>query len=145
MKGHNLSSLKKDLSLVDWETLFTDNTNDVNSQFDIFHDLLLNKLDDHCPLKSFDLSSKKIIREPWLTKGLLKSQTKQRLLYKNFLLEKSEINELKYKTYRNTLQKIKRKEKQTYYNKHCLQFKSNSKKLWKIINVLTKKQMIKVV
>ena len=142
MKGHNISSLKKDLQSVDWNSLLLEESGaelDVNSQFDWFHLLLLSKLDIHCPEKMFDLSPKKLLREPWLTKGLVCSYTKQRCLYKTHLISKSVETEQKYKKYRNTLQRVVRKEKIHYYNEQCIQFKSNSKRLWQIINELNKK------
>ena len=120
MKGQNVACLKRDLVNVNWDDLLCMKGISVNEQFEVFHDLLLVKLDAHCPVKSYDLSPKKILREPWLTKGLLRSYTKQKSLYKEFLMVKDEESELKYKEYRNTLQRIKRKEKQCYYNTQCL-------------------------
>ena len=58
---------------------------------------------------------------------------------KSHLVCKSVETEQKYKDYRNTLQRIVRKEKTRYYNQQCIQFKSNSKRLWKIIYELNKK------
>ena len=40
----------------------------------------------------------------------------------------------KYKTYRNALTKIKCRAKEDYYNKRCYDLKSNTKKLWQLIN-----------
>ena len=47
---------------------------------------------------------------------------------------------LKYKDYKSVLQKIKHKCKKEYYNNKCTQFKSDTKRLWKIINNATKGQ-----
>ena len=142
MKGDNLSQLKKAVANINWETVLCPNGTevDVDEQFESLHNVLLTKLDEHCPEKTVTLSAKKILREPWLTKGLNKSYNKQRQLYKMFLTDRSETNERKYKVYRNTLQRIVRKEKQSFYNNQCLKFKANSKKLWETINRITKKK-----
>ena len=44
-----------------------------------------------------------------------------------------------YKTYRNALTKIKRRAKEDYYNKRCYDLKSNTKKLWQLINHIISK------
>ena len=56
-----------------------------------------------------------------------------------YLKKKTTESEQRYKTYRNTLQKIIRKRKYDFYNKQCTVFKSNTKKLWSMINTVTKK------
>ena len=61
-------------------------------------------------------------------------------MYQQFLKDRIESKEQKYKAYRNTLQRITRKEKQACYNMQCITFKSNSKKLWQLINRITNKK-----
>ena len=46
----------------------------------------------------------------------------------------------KYKIYRNTYNRIKRHAQKTYYQKKALDFKHNTKKLWKLINKVIKKK-----
>ena len=45
----------------------------------------------------------------------------------------------KYKIYGNTDNRIKRRAQKTYYQKKTLDFKNNTKKLWKLINKVIKK------
>ena len=141
MKGNNINQLKKALNTIDWTDVMSlnDCQADVNVQFDCFNEVLLEKFNEYCPEKMIVMSSKKILREPWLTKGLLKCYAKQRTLYKQCLVCRNSESESKYKVYRNTLQRIIRKEKRSYYTNQCIQFKSNSKKLWQMINRITKK------
>ena len=40
----------------------------------------------------------------------------------------------KYKEYNTILQKVKRYAKKSYYIEKCVEFRSNTKKLWKTIN-----------
>ena len=138
MKGDNLKELRKSLKIKDWSNILPSMT-DVDNQFETFHELLMFELDKYCPEKRISVSPKRTLREPWLTKGLINSFRKQRALYHQFLKDRTEIKEQKYKVYRNTLQRITRKEKQRYYNNQCITFKSNSKKLWQLISRISNK------
>ena len=139
MKGDNLKELKKSLKNKDCMNILPGKI-DVEDQFETFHEMLMSELDTFCPEKTISVSSKKTIRELWLTKGLVNSFRKQCLLYHQFLKDRTEIKEQKYKVYRNTLQRITRKEKQRYYNNQCITFKSNSKRLWQLINRISNKK-----
>ena len=75
-----------------------------------------------------------------MTPGLLKCTQKQRNLYKLTLAKQNnEIAQTTYRTYRNTLTRILRKAKETYYQTKCTEFKRNTKKLWQIINRISNK------
>ena len=139
MKGDNLKELRKSLKNKDWINIFVGKEG-VDDQFEIFHKMLMSDLDKFCPEKTISVPSKQIKREPWLTKGLINCYKKQRLLYQLFLKDRTEIKERKYKVYQNTLQRITRKEKQKYYNNQCITFKSNSKRLWQLINRISNKK-----
>ena len=45
-----------------------------------------------------------------------------------------------YRSYRNTVTVLKRKCKILYYQEKCVEFKLNSKALWKIINKISGKE-----
>ena len=91
MKGSNLTALKSDLAKLDWLTsLLNMNASD---QFNVFHGKLIKLLDEHCPEKTCTIPNKRVIKEPWLTKGLLNCINKQQALYKKFLQAKTELSE----------------------------------------------------
>ena len=114
---------------------------DTNDAFNVFHDILQNTLDTICPIHTVKLSKKNIIREPWLTKGLLKCSKKQKLLYQRQLHKGStEVDRLRYINYRNTLQQLLRRTKENYYRQKCIEFKHNTTKLWKMINRIISKE-----
>ena len=113
--------------------------NNVNEKFNIVHSQVMNLIEEVCPEKLITIPAKRVIKEPWVSKSLLKCSTKQRLLYKNFLKDKTESNETKYKNYRNTLKKIKRRCKRDYYYLKCTEFRQNTKKLWQVINQIAGK------
>ena len=134
MKGENISKIKSDLN---WTTIL-DGKN-VNEQFDLFHGTLLKSMDNHCPEKTREVSSKKLIKEPWLFKGLLNCIKRQKKLYQDFLENRSIANQEKYKAYQNTLQRILKNTKIQYFCTQCVNFKQNSKKLWGLINNISRK------
>ena len=68
----------------------------------------------------------------------MKSIAKQKQLYIRTLKNKHDIAGLeKYKTYRKTLQQVKRKTKMHYYRSRCKEFKNDTRKLWSLINTIT--------
>ena len=109
----NISNITQDMNNVDWVNVLSNH--DANTQFDIFHKELLSTIDKHSPLKKINISSKKILNDPWMTPSLLKCCVKQKKLYKDFLSDRIGVNEEKYKEYRNTFNKVKRSCKRLYY------------------------------
>ena len=131
LRKEKLSSIKSQLNCIDWSVL---DDLPVNDSFNWFHKRLLDIINDVCPERETNIPAKRILREPWVTKGLQKCSDKQRSLYKNFLKIRTDHSELKYNNYRNLLKKIQRSCKSKYYKDKCLEYKSNTKKLWGIIN-----------
>ena len=132
LKEKNISLINHELENIDWHTLLKSES--VSDNFELFHSKIMQVVDRISPEKNYTIPAKKVIKEPWLTTGLLKCVKKQGKLYKEFLKNRTVETDLKYKTYRNTLQRIKRKCKRTYYYNQCNDHRSNTKKLWKIIN-----------
>ena len=112
---------------------------DVNVGFTKFHETLTAALDTACPRKEYLIRHDKIVRDPWITKGLSNSLRKQKKLYKEQLHSSNEETVHKYKKYRNTLKRTLRFSKLQYFNKKCEEFKNNSRKLWQLINLITGK------
>ena len=78
-----------------------------------------------------------------MTTGLKRCAKKQLKLYRDALKSRSITAYQKYKDYRDILKRTKRSCKQTYYHNLCVSFKSNTKKLWDMINKITKKTVNK--
>ena len=87
---------------------------------------------------------KRIIKEPWLTKGIISSSRKQLRLYKQSLTIRSEVDRERYKQYRDCLKRIKRNCKCLYFSQQCERHKHNTKKLWETINMMTGKLVNKM-
>ena len=96
-------------------------------------------MDEHCPKREYSISYDKIIRDPWITKGLSNSIRKQKKLYLKQLHSSDPDCTNKYISYRNVLKKLLRCSKLDYFNNKCLEYKQNSRKLWQLINQVINK------
>ena len=114
-----------------WEELVCNKN--TNESFTIFHTTIQKHLNDIAPIKTIRIPPKRIIKDEWMTPGLLKCIQKQRNLYKTTLVKQCS----KYKNYRNSLTRILRKARETYYQTKCTEFKRNTKKLLQMINRIT--------
>ena len=115
-----------------------DNEEDISLAFEKVHTKILDIIDDIAPYEEFTPSKNRYRREAWMPFNLLKSVNKQKALYKrSILLSATDVDCLKYKQYRNTLTKLKRWCKCKYYQDKCVEFKSNTKALWSVINKLS--------
>ena len=132
----SIESIQTELDSVDWTCI--DNM-DVNEAFKYFHTILLNSMEEHCPKREFSISYDKIIRDPWITKGLINSIRKQKKLYLKQLHLSDPDSTNKYLRYRNVLKKLLRHSKLDYFNNKCLEYKQNSRKLWQLINQVINK------
>ena len=131
-----IKNMRTDLLGVNWECLDSMN---VNQSFEYFHTILHERLNEHAPLKTIAIRSKKR-DEPWLTTSLKRSIQKQQNLYKKTLSHCCENSlRIKYQNYKRTLSKLKRFCKHDYYRNKCIEFKSNTKKLWALINTAIRK------
>ena len=75
----NITKIKNDLSKINWTGKLSEFIN-CNDKFNALHDVVTKTLDKHAPLKAYSPKERKL-KEPWLTKGLLKCNKKQKELY----------------------------------------------------------------
>ena len=140
IKTRNLDDLKIanilcSLQEYNWkETLGPLNADD---GFNLVHSTLITTIDKIAPETEIRLSKTKTSRDPWITKGLLRSIQKQKKLYSEQLSDTTIRNQ--YKIYRNQLQKILRKAKISYFREKCNEYKQDSRKLWKLIHSILNK------
>ena len=132
LSDENIQLIREDLDMIDWENVL-ENQN-CNTGFTTFHQILRESMDKHAPEKAKKLSYKKQIRDPWITKGILTSLARQKKLYREQLHAKSAVSTHKYRRYRNLLKSTIRKSKQTYLHEKCVEFRQDSRKLWKLVN-----------
>ena len=113
-----------------------DNMN-ANSGYNFILDKVTNALNEVAPEKTVTIPYSKIISEPWMSKGLAKSSYEKDKLYKKALgLGKDSQRYQLYINYRNRYNSLKRTAKFKYYSDKITEYKTNSKRLWQILNKL---------
>ena len=102
-------------------------SDDVNTKYNIFHDLFLNALDKYAPIKKISKNEEKRRQKPWITTGIRKSISTKNKFYKYFMKTKDQKYYLKYKMYRDKINHLIRKSKINHYSNYFGLFKNNSK------------------
>ena len=133
----NIQKINQDLQ-VDWNSELEGKS--VEESFTLFHNKLMEKIDKHAPERTKRISARKIIRDPWITKGILTSLNRQRKLYQRMIMDKTDNSREKYTTYRNNLKRLMRVGKRKYLHDKCTEYKQDSRKLWHLINRIIGKE-----
>ena len=106
----------------------------IHNQFEQFINSFTSVVNKHAPRKLATRKERKLKTKPWLSSSLLCSIKTKHKMYKSIC---KTYDETKYKkTYRNVLNRTIEKAKQKYYNELIIESKSNSSKIWKIMNEL---------
>ena len=132
----NIDLLKSKLSKVNWDKKLQHlNASDA---FMLLHNELQHLIQLVIPTKL--IPNKKRRTEPSITKGILQSIKRQKCLYANWAKNKAcAIAYERYITYRNVLKRLRRFSKKKFFIDKCEAYKSNTKKLWKLINKCSRK------
>lgn len=132
----NYSNLIDEMSRESWREVLS--VVDIEKSYDNFKNKILCILKRHT--KIVELNNKIRKRKAWVTQGIVKSILKRdhmkKILHKNYSIE----NEIRYKTYRNKLNKIIKLAKINYYKLKFEESKNDYKKTWKFINKVTNTQ-----
>ena len=88
----------------------------------------------HIPLRKLSRKEMKLKSKPWITKGLLKSISTKNKLFQQCYKQNNFFLVAKYKSYFNTLTKIKEIAKRNYYQNEVATHRGDLAKQWKIIN-----------
>ena len=124
--NESTNSIKRLLHATDWSIM--------HSEF------LSNKMNEYinlcAPLKTVTLGYKHVIREKWMTKGLLKSSHNLNKLRSKQSMNNNNFTVNKYKTYRNLYKRLIRVAKTTHYSEQIEHHRGNISKTWIIINKL---------
>ena len=138
LSATNIEKIRHDLSTIDWNVLSTLNVDD---SFKAFTEKVNMVLDKYAPLVTKVVPSKYIIRDLWMTPGLLKSSFVLEKLYKKCIgKDKDSTEHTDYVSYRNRYNNLKRFAKKKYYSDRISEFRNNSKKLWSTLNELIGKK-----
>ena len=129
----NINKMLAYLSCYNWENL---NRFCVDECANLLTNVIQTGLDIYCPEKETIVKPHKIIKEPWMSRGLLRSNKKCKKLYVKWKTKLKDVDESKYREYRNTLNCIKRHAKIKYYHKEFTENYGNMRKSWLILNKL---------
>ena len=133
IKEKEIKKIKEILNKEEWNKL---QMHDVNHSFNLFHDILLATIDTVAPEKKIKIRTRRNV--PWYSSAIKKSNDKDKRLFKLAHIQSASATQInKYREYHKLLQRIKRAARQKYYRDLCIEFRNNSKKLWKVINSLT--------
>ena len=129
-----ITKIKQQLHEVDWNGVL--NSDNCDDNFNTFHAIVQESMNKVAPIKKVKILGKRRFCEPWLTKGIEKSSHKKKnKLYKETLKRGAPAGIIEtYKNYRNAYNKLKRYAKIQYYRTRAEEYKSNTKKLWQLIN-----------
>lgn len=129
----NVIKLKHKLAHTDWSSVIKEK--DANNSFNKFMDIFNDHYNNSCTLNTKKSSNyKKVPRQPWISKSLLKSINKKNRLFHKYKLNPSNNNKKKYTKYKNILTHILRCEKKAYFSKQFNIHYNDMKGTWKIIN-----------
>ena len=129
LTNKKINTIKQLLRETDWNGIL--NNDNSNENFDLFTNELTNIMDSVVPIVTIRISGRRKFTEPWMTTGIETSTKKCHHLYKETLKQNSiEEQSQKYKEYRNTLNRVKRHAKITYYNRKSNEYQHNTKRLW---------------
>ena len=131
-----LAKLNTTISSIDWRDILTDGQ--VSDCYDIFITHFKRILDECAPIKETVIPYRSLIREPWMTTGLMKSSRKRTLLYRKTIGKDKESNAYKRCiAYRNIYNNIKHREKEAYYQALLQKYNNDIRKTWKVLNTIT--------
>ena len=84
------------------------------------------------PVKEIQIN-KKCLLSPWMTKGLLKSSQKTQNLYNTYLKNKTFLNEVNYKKYKNLFEGVKNQSRKQHFSSLLIKYQGNAKQTWETI------------
>ena len=129
-------AITAELDEYNWHNVFTSKSAD--SAYESFVDHLRSVYDKYCPLKKVRCKDN-MVSKPWLTKGILKSCRRKNKLYYQFVANRSQENESKYKSYKNRLVKLIKYSKKAYFRNLLLQHKHDTKETWCVLKKVLNK------
>ncbi len=137
LDDENIMKIKASLRDLNWNDV---STMDANDGYDFIVKKIQHVMDTIAPKTLLTIDPSKIIREPWMTPGLIKSsKTCDKLFSKLAKLDKHDIKHIEYKKFRNMYNRLKKNAKKAYYANKVNEFRQDSKKLWKILKEITGK------
>ena len=125
----------RDFKSVNWSVA---TQNNANIGFENFMLIINNLLDKYAPFKEQAKRKGKLRFKPWITKGILTSIKQRDKIYKEIIkaknLQTKQLKHSLYKMYRNIIDDLLKKSKESHYRKYIESSKRNCKAVWNGIN-----------
>ena len=109
----------------------------INDQFDCVNTKLLEYMNICAPMKVVKIPAKYVIREKWMTKGLLQSSLNLQKMRKR---ETGKSSSNLYKSYRNLYNRLVRTAKTMHYTALIDRYKGDIAHTWQVLNDITGKR-----
>lgn len=123
-----IESIRRMLSATDWSPL---HEMSVDDKFEYIIKIITEYMDSCAPMVEKVIPHKFVLREPWMTKGLLCSSINLDKLRKRSIgSESSSQNVTNYKRYRNIFNATKRRAKSMHYAQLIDKFRGDAKNTW---------------
>ena len=128
---NDILAFKNDLSNVDWDSVLI--LNETQDSYDEFYRIFNGLYCEHFPITNVKFNKNKHKKEPFMTKGILKSrQTKLKLIELKIRFPTAENNE-KYRKYRSCYNKVIRAAKKIYFKYSFEKHKNDMRKTWEVL------------
>ena len=129
----------KSLSEIDW-SMVSDacESGSADRAYELFLGKYKDAYDNAFLLVKKNVNIKVRYKQPWMTKGLLKSSKKKSLLYLRYLKNPTPANKTKFTVYRNKFKTIRIGAERSYYANEFCKNSNDLKKTWSLIRSIIK-------
>ena len=135
IRKNNIEKLKSNLQCKNWTVELKQYKNNVDVMTERFQCILGEAVDHFIPYRERTIHYKKLRKEKWMTGGLMNSINRGKKLYKKSIGGKAtDRDRKKYRECMLVLRKVKRYKRKKYYLDRWVEFKTNTRELWKTIN-----------
>ena len=115
-------------------------SNDSNDTLDHFMNVMTTTIDAIAPIKTIKIHPERNIRDPWVTPGIMKSaKTLDKMFRKTIKKSPNDPLVTEYKSYRNLLNRVRKKAKQYYYHNLFNRYCNDIRKTWEVMRSIIKK------
>ena len=109
---------------------------DVNQSMNGITNALKEVTNKHAPIRKTSNAQQRLLKKPWLSKGLLLSIKRRQKMFKSYFLSRDPEKVNQYKRYNNKLNKLKELAKKNYFIAQFNLYKQNIKATWGLIGML---------
>ena len=138
-----IANLNSDLSNALQQYCRLGNSISVDGKTDFIIKTYNTLVEKYLPLKKLSRKEKKYHFKPWYSKGIKISIRTENILKRLSVREKCEEAAKRYKTYRNTLTRVKELAYNLYHSNRIDENKEDKKKIWKTLNEIMRRKKSK--